>query len=161
MSELIIRQNDDPALAKIRVLREAANRIESAPDAYHWTSGDTCNCGIVMQVIKGIDAKALRKLRSGQDARGSWSYVSFCHNSGERYIEVIDCLMATGFDHADISNLEWLTDEKVLTRMDATCLDEQSAVDVVNYMRTWADLLQEQVNQPLMASGAIAVAVGT
>ncbi|MCB9766382.1 MAG: hypothetical protein H6739_41790 [Alphaproteobacteria bacterium] len=131
-------------LRLIEALRTTADRLSTGAD-YQWGHLGACNCGHLAQTITRlspaqIHAAALR--RAGDWAEQS---VSYCPGSGYPIDHIFDRMMALGLNRDDIRHLERLSDRRVLARMGerGRALHRNHRQDVIDYMRAWADLLEE------------------
>lgn len=133
----------DPHL--IEALRRTADRLEDGA-RYSWTHQGHCNCGHLVQTItrlspEEIHAQAVRSL-------GEWAdhAVDYCEGSGVAVDHILDQMFELGLGRDDVRHLEGLSDPRVLRRVDLEQrpLDKRRRSDVVLYMRTWAELLDEQ-----------------
>ena len=59
---------------------------------------------------------------------------------------VLESLLDLGLERGDLEKLERLSDAKILRRIasERRPLDKRSQRDLVLYLRTWADLLEER-----------------
>lgn len=134
-------------LPVIQALRDTAQRLLSqAP--YQWGHMGSCNCGHLAQTItkltKGeIHTRAMQRY-------GDWErqLTDYCPTSGLPIDETIDEMLALGFTRQDLSHLERLSDPVIrqaipFARRDA--LRHNQRDDVVLYLRTWADLLEQEL----------------
>jgi len=67
-----------------------------------------------------------------------------CRDSGLTYGELYDTLTDAGLTDEDFEELEFLKNESVLKAMGRSRaqVDKYDAHDVIEYLRTWADLLE-------------------
>jgi len=130
-------------LELIGALRQTARRL-SGDVSYQWGHMGTCNCGHLAQSITGLAGAEIH--RSALVREGDWEQQAkdYCPTSGN----LIDVVLATMFDlgltRDDIRHLERLSDLHVLQRV-GRHLRFNNRHDVVLYMTTWADLLQESL----------------
>ncbi|MEL7060565.1 MAG: hypothetical protein AAGN46_11110 [Acidobacteriota bacterium] len=137
-------------VALIEALRATARRLEKDAD-YRWTHMGRCNCGHLAQTITGLSAA---EIHSRAMARaGDWSQQArtyrpraVCPTSGYPMDEVLDALLLLGLTRDDIHHLERLSDARILRRLPAgeRDLDRRRRTDVVRYLRTWADAVEER-----------------
>ncbi|AYA38773.1 hypothetical protein D3Y59_03665 [Hymenobacter oligotrophus] len=135
------------SLSVIENLRATAQRLATqAP--YQWGHMGSCNCGHLAQTITHlskaeIHARALQRY-------GDWDQQlrDYCPTSGLPIDETIDEMLAAGFTRSDLAHLERLSDPAIRA---AITLERRNALrhnmrdDVVLYLRTWAQLLEEQL----------------
>ena len=128
----------------IRALRLTADKLEKG-STFQWGHMGSCNCGNLAQTVthfskEQIHAYALQK-------RGNWSdqLIDYCPSSGYPMDMIIEKMLEIGFTLDDLGHLEWLSDRRVVERIGAnTKLYRNDRADVVKYMRTWAELLEEE-----------------
>ena len=136
-----------PSLPLIQALRTTAQRLASE-SPYQWGHMGSCNCGHLAQTITRlskaeIHAQALQRY-------GDWErqLVDYCPTSGLPFDRTIDEMLALGFTRADLTHLERLSDPVVrqalpFERRDALRHNQRN--DVVLYLHTWADLLEQRL----------------
>lgn len=135
-----------PTLELITALRATADRIESGA-RYHWNHMGSCNCGHLAQTLTAIDSRHLHQMALRN--AGDWTEQArdYCVTSGYPLDRVIDVMVAAGLNTNDIANLERLSDDAVLRRMgyspSSVPPDFRDRDDAVRYIRTWADILEE------------------
>lgn len=148
---------------KIAVLREAANRIEAAPEKFDWGAIESCNCGFVAQVAMGLDKDSLLQLMEQEideklHYRG-WAWNSgkavLCKQTGVPLSKIFSTLLNIGFSFDELASLEMLLDPVIAPRVidrhsekieldqynELNCFNSQNAVF---YLREWATMLEEQ-----------------
>ncbi|WP_303311685.1 hypothetical protein [Hymenobacter sp. BT730] len=134
-------------LPVIEALRNTALRLQSlAP--YQWGHMGSCNCGHLAQTItrltKGeIHARAMQR-------HGDWEQqlTDYCPTSGLPIDQTIDEMLALGFSRQDLTHLERLSDPRIMSAMPwdrRNSLRHNQRDDVVFYLRTWAQLLEEDL----------------
>lgn len=144
----------------IEALRSTAQRLESGA-SYRWTHMGMCNCGHLAQTVTGRRKEDLHRM--AQEKAGDWSQqvVDYCPTSGFPMDHVITSLLDLGLTASDLRHLEWLSDSDILRQIPADprsgpghYLDRRRRSDVVLYMRTWADQLEDRwmANQPVPAN---------
>lgn len=134
----------DCSIEIIEALRRTANRLEGG-DRYEWGHMGRCNCGHLVQTVTGMDparihAGALRR-------RGDWNEQldEYCPQSGLPLDSMVSRLLQAGFTLEDLAKLERLSDAKVIQRMGpGRALQRNRRQDAVDYLRAWADLLEEK-----------------
>ncbi len=134
-----------PTRTLINALRAAADRLDGGAD-YSWTHMGACNCGHLAQQLTSrskseIHALALQKA-------GDWGQhaVDHCGVSGYPIDHIITTMIEAGMSYQDIHELERLSSHAVLRALPdgRRRLDYRHRDDVVLYMRTWAELLEDQ-----------------
>ena len=131
----------------IESLRRTAKKMsEGAP--YQWGHMGSCNCGNLAQEITRL-SKAEIHAYALQTRFGDWSEqtAEFCPTSKLPMDLVISEMMEAGLTRTDLKNLEKLSDKKVLKRLplEDRYLKHNKRDDVVKYILTWADLLEEEL----------------
>ena len=135
------------SLPVIQALRDTAQRL-AAQVPYQWGHMGSCNCGHLAQTVtkltKGeIHARAMQR-------HGDWErqLVDYCPASGLPIDATIDEMLALGFTRADLTHLERLADPAIragipFERRDRMRHNQRD--DVVLYLRTWANLLEQRL----------------
>ena len=134
----------------IDALRRAAERLASDV-SYQWGHMGMCNCGHLAQSITGLAHAEIHA--SALIREGDWEQQAndYCPASGNLIDVVLASMFDLGLTRADIRNLERLADLDVL-RHAGRHLRFNNRDDVVIYMRTWADLLEERVCEYALSS---------
>lgn len=136
-----------PSLPLIQALRHTAQRLATeAP--YQWGHMGSCNCGHLAQTITRL-TKAEIHARAMQ-RYGDWEQqiTDYCPTSGLPIDQTIDEMLALGFTRKDLAQLERLADPEVRAMLPferRQALRHNQRDDVVLYLRTWADLLEERL----------------
>ncbi|WP_299760557.1 hypothetical protein [uncultured Pontibacter sp.] len=134
------------SLELIKAIRETANRLASG-DKYEWGHMGSCNCGHLAQSItiysKGqIHGAAMWRY-------GDWreQLRDYCPQSGLPLDEIIDQMLDKGLTRYELAHLESLTHPDILERLplNQKHLIHNRQNDVVLYLNTWANLLEEQL----------------
>lgn len=136
-----------PGIHLIEALRKTAKRLTlGAP--YQWGHMGSCNCGNLAQEITQL-SKAEIHAYALQTRFGDWSEqtAEFCPASNLPMDLVIQEMLEAGLTRTDLKNLEKLSDKQVLKRLpkDERYLKHNKRDDVVKYMQTWANMLEEEV----------------
>jgi hypothetical protein len=139
----------------IRALRVTAGRL-AGDTTYQWGHMGMCNCGHLAQAITGLTPAEIHS--SAMVRFGDWEQQAndYCPTSGQLIDHVLAAMFAIGLHRDDVKNLKKLADHDVVRRMGRYPRHNRRE-DVVDYMRTWASLLEESVNQP---NAAFATASG-
>ena len=140
----------------IIVLRATASKLEAGAP-YRWTHMGACNCGHLAQTITHLSADDIR--RYAYERAGEWAEqgLEFCPTSRYPMDTVLSSLFEIGLSSDDLRHLERLTHPEVVRRLPVELRKQLSYRErdhVVLYMRTFADLLEEQL--PSSASAEIA-----
>ena len=126
-------------------LRVTARRLAQG-DRYRWTHMGACNCGHLAQTVTFNTPAALHEF--ALERAGDWAEQTreYCPTSGYPLDYVISALLDLGATLQELRDLERLRDEKVLRRIPAERrreMDHRSRADVILYMETWAELVEE------------------
>jgi len=76
----------------------------------------------------------------------TWHY---CPTSGLQMDQLIFGLLEKGLGMQDLMQLEYLSNPEILSRLGVTHLKNNDRSDVIRYMRTWADIMEEQLMREL------------
>lgn len=105
-----------------------------------------CNCGHLVQTLTDLTDRQIAQ--SANHMLDEWSEhaKSYCTESGSDVDELFQALAEVGFSHQDVMALEYLSDPRVLAalRPERRKLRRNYAPDVSLYMRTLADVLEEE-----------------
>lgn len=130
----------------IHILRQTAGAIQKSAD-YQWGHMGLCNCGFLAQQITRLQ-KAEIHTRAMQGC-GDWSEQlnDYCPTSGMPMDQLISDMLAFGFDVDDLKHLERLSKKEVLVKLPLhlRTLAHNNKADVVTYLLTWANLLEEEL----------------
>jgi hypothetical protein len=129
----------------IRALRTAAKNIREGSH-YEWGHMGSCNCGHLAQVVCEIDKAEIH--RRAMMRYGDWSeqLLDYCPTSGLPMDDVIDGLVEIGFSVQDLKSLERLNNPEILKKLSSgTYLSRNNRSDVILYLETWADMLEEEL----------------
>ncbi len=128
----------------IDALRETASRFENGAD-YDWSHQGNCNCGHLVQTVTEL-SKAEIHARALEKA-GDWGekVIDYCPTSNYPIDHIIATMLEMGFTRDDLSRLERLSATDILHRIpnEHKPLKYNRRGDVILYMNTWADLLEE------------------
>ncbi len=137
------RPNPD-LIAALR--RTAQNLQKGAP--YQWGHMGSCNCGNLAQELTTL-TKAEIHAHALAVGRGDWNEQlnDYCPTSGLPIDLLIAEMMNAGLTSDDLKNLEKLSDRRVLERLpsEKRYLRHNFRDDVVLYLSTWAQLLEDQL----------------
>jgi hypothetical protein len=131
----------------VSALRATAARLEAGAP-YRWTHMGACNCGHLAQTVTHMTAEDIR--RYALDRRGEWAEqgLEYCPESGYPMDAILSALFELGLSSDDLGQLEKLTNPQVLRRIPVALRTQLSYRDrdhVVLYMRSFADLLEQQL----------------
>lgn len=139
-----------PNPALIDALRQAAHNLRSGAP-YAWGHHGSCNCGQVLQVITHLSREEI--LRYAHTGMGEWTEMAeaYCDLTQVPAYLMISKLEAIGLTPTDIHCLEYLQDREILKHLPGgfRWLQKNVREDVVLYLETMADVLQEKLWQPV------------
>jgi hypothetical protein len=135
-----------PSLELSLALRAAAQRIQSGAP-YAWGHHGSCNCGHLLQVMTRLNEQEI--LAYAHTAPGEWTELAaeYCGITQAPVSLLVKKLMDAGLTPTDIHHLEYLTDRTILERLPGgfRWLQRNQREDVVVYMETFADWIDEQL----------------
>ncbi|WP_299458440.1 hypothetical protein [uncultured Microscilla sp.] len=136
-----------PSTFLIEALHKTADKLTKGVP-YQWGHMGSCNCGNLAQEITQLSKAEIHEYAL-QTRFGDWSEQTseFCPTSNLPMDIVISEMLNAGLTRTDLKHLEKLSDKQVLKRLPANnrYLIHNKRDDVVKYLRTWADLLEEQL----------------
>jgi hypothetical protein len=128
----------------IQTLRATAQKIEHN-SSYQWGHMGLCNCGFLAQQVTSLSKDEIH--RRAMQRHGDWSEQlnDYCPTSGLPIDDLIDKLVDFGFTLEELRHLERLSDPAVLQRLpiEKRYLSYNVKADVITYLNTWANLLEE------------------
>jgi hypothetical protein len=129
----------------IEALRQSAKNIASG-GKYEWGHMGSCNCGNLAQELTPLSRREIHEYAMRKYGDWTEQAMDYCSNSGITLDFVISTMMQSGLELQDIRHLEYLSDQRVLLRLSPAERNLRHNVreDVVKYMNTWADLLEEE-----------------
>lgn len=130
----------------IGILRQTARQLQTqAP--YQWGHMGSCNCGHLAQVITSQNKGTIHA--AAMQRHGDWAEQlrDYCPKSGLPMDVIIDQMLAVGLTQDDLSKLERLSDESIRSALPEARrnLNHNKRDDVVLYLTTWANLLEQQL----------------
>jgi hypothetical protein len=142
------------SLPLIQALRDTAHRL-AAEAPYQWGHMGSCNCGHLAQTVTSLTKAEIHT--QALQRYGDWErqLIDYCPTSGLPFDQTIDEMLALGFSRQDLTHLEKISDPTVRA---AILFERRNALrhnqrdDVVLYLRTWADLLEERLFEGLSLS---------
>jgi hypothetical protein len=135
----------------IQLLRKTAESIQNSTD-YQWGHMGACNCGHLAQNIT-MKSKAEIHM-SAMQGIGDWNdqLNDFCPGSGLPFDQIVQEMLEIGFSVKDLMSLEFLNDKKVLELLPTGIhLVKNKREDVMTYLLTWADMLEEEMHESIKA----------
>lgn len=162
----------------ITALRTAATAMEDGTFYYEWHEPSCCNCGSLFCALTGKSAAELQAEipeAIGEDTSATWENLigQHCPITGMPTQKLFRELFGYGLTQKDMMNLEYLSDPKVIERVNINesvqevipsrrkwyqlrtpkptvtiknvrvKLNHENKEHVIAYMRAWADLLTE------------------
>jgi hypothetical protein len=151
-----------PNIELIEALRETARRLKQGAH-YAWGNHGSCNCGNLLQTVTALSSKEV--LQYSRTGTGEWTELAldFCPVSEAPVDLLITKLEKIGLTPSDIHCIEYLEDKQVLDRLPGgfRWLRRNVREDVVLYMETMADLLEEKLEKQVRVQfDALFVPVG-
>lgn len=132
----------------IAVLRRTANKLQKSKE-YQWGHMGSCNCGFLAQEITDLTKKQIHE--RAMNRHGDWNEQlnEYCPTSGLLMDDLIDEMLAIGFNATDLKQLERLSSPKVIEALPESKkhLKYNYRDDVVLYLNTWAELLEKELIQ--------------
>lgn len=135
-----------PSLQLIDALRKAAKNIAEDKDSYNWKAIGACNCGTLVQVVTGYNAKEISNY--GIKKHGDWQSISLLYDKNNDFEidKIITRMLDLGMSLEDFTYLENLNCPKVLSYIGKdVCLTRDDPYDAVLYLTSWADMLEEEL----------------
>jgi len=137
----------------IVLLRKTARAIAKSKD-YQWGHMGSCNCGFLAQEITHLKKQEIHA--RAMQGHGDWNEQlnDYCPASGLPMDELISSMLNIGFDVDDLKHLEKLSDPSILRmlRADQRNLKHNDKNDVVAYMTSWANLLEQAMLKQISLS---------
>lgn len=133
----------NPAL--IDALRQTADRLDQGA-RYEWGHMGRCNCGHLVQTVTNLSDHEIVKSIDFELDEWTEHAKDYCAGTGHKVDDLFATLRNVGFTHQDVIHLENLSDRRVLARLGdgRRHLHRNSVPDVTLYMRTMADLLEDE-----------------
>ena len=139
----------------ITILRNTAEKLRQRND-YQWGHMGSCNCGFLAQEITKLDKKEIHE--RAMQRYGDWNEQlnDYCPDSGIPMDILISELTSFGFGLDDLKNLENLSDPQILRTLPAAkrFLNKNNKQDVILYMETWANHIEEKIISKLSIQSA-------
>ena len=135
-----------PTPELINALRKTANNLKKGAP-YQWGHMGGCNCGNLAQELTKLSKDEIH--RYAMQRYGDWNeqVEDYCSTSQMPIDLLISEMLGAGLTLEDLKHLERLDDREILAQLppEKRHLKHNVREDVVCYMNTWADLLEEQV----------------
>lgn len=136
-----------PNLKLITALRKTAEKLSNGAK-YQWGHMGQCNCGNLAQELTQMSENEIHA-HALQTREGDWSEqtAEYCGISKLPMDVMITKMMEAGLTTNDLQNLEKLSDKNVLARLpkEKRYLSHNVRNDVIIYMKTFADFLEEEL----------------
>lgn len=136
-----------PTPELVVALRRTAARLEDGV-RYRWSHFAVCNCGNLAQTITELSPDAI--YAAAMQRPGDWGEQArdYCPTSGLAMDDIVGSILELGMEPEDVRHLERLTHPHVLRAIDAERrpLKHTRREDTVLFMETWADLLEERLD---------------
>ena len=149
-----------PNLELINALRRTAQNLKNG-SPYQWGHMGGCNCGNLAQELTKLNRDQIH--RYAMQRYGDWNEQvdDYCSTSHMPIDLVINEMLNTGLMLEDLKHLEKLDDRQVLIRLpqEKRFLKHNVRDDVVTYMNSWADLLEEQILDKISLSNLYEMAL--
>lgn len=130
----------------IEGLRKAAANLRNGA-YYAWGHHGGCNCGNLIQVITELSKEEI--VSYAHQGAGEWTEIAddYCNITSAPLMFIMSKLEGVGMTPTDFHNLEYLEDRSVLNKLPGgfRWLKRNHREDVIVYMETWANLLEEQL----------------
>lgn len=145
-----------PTPELIDALRKTAKKLASGAP-YQWGHMGGCNCGNLAQELTKLTKDEIH--RYALQRYGDWHMQvdDYCPTSQMPIDLIINEMLGAGLTLEDLKHLERLNDREVLVRfpLEKRFLKHNVRADVIAYMNTWADLLEEKLLQKIQLSEMI------
>ncbi|GAB3898495.1 hypothetical protein [Spirosoma agri] len=139
-----------PTPELIDALRRTAANLKNGAH-YQWGHMGGCNCGNLAQELTKLSKDQIH--RYAMQRHGDWNEQAedYCSTSQMPIDVIINEMLSAGLTLEDLKHLEKLDDRQVLLHfpLEKRHLKHNVRDDVVAYMRTWADLLEDQLLQKI------------
>lgn len=105
-----------------------------------------CNCGHLVQTVTNLSCREISSTVNQKLDEWSEHAKDYCDLTGSPVDDLFAALAQVGFGYRDVMALEYLSDPRVVSRLGPTGqrLRRNHAPDVSLYMRTLADIIEEQ-----------------
>jgi hypothetical protein len=135
----------------ITALRKAAINLENG-NHYEWGHHGSCNCGNLLQASTDMSKTEIFQL--AQSGNGEYSELAedYCGIIDAPFQYLISKLQDLGLNHVDVHNIEYLSDSRVLQRLEGgfKYLNKNQREDVIQYFNAFAALLKEQLDADIL-----------
>ena len=128
----------------IDALRATSKRLENEDVQYQWGHMGQCNAGHLIQTLTGMSSFEIVESVDFQLDEWSEHAVDYCSCTGNKVDDIFLSIEKHGMSHEDIVKLENLSDRNVLNNLEGGFrhLERNNRVDVIDYMNSYANLLE-------------------
>jgi hypothetical protein len=140
-----------PSRSLIQALRATVVRLQAGA-TFQWAHMGHCNCGHLAQSLTSLEPAEIH--RRALQRSGDWTTqaleigdLEHCPATGLPIDEIFRTMLEAGLTTRDIADLESLSSRVVLAALppEARELDKRNRDHAVLYLRTWAQVLEEQL----------------
>jgi hypothetical protein len=140
-------QTFDPSTSRsflVDALRATSERLEKEDTKYQWGHMGQCNAGHLIQTVTGMDSFEIVQSVDFQLDEWSEHATDYCSCTGSKVEDIFLTMERYGMNHSDIVKLENLSDKAILDNLNGgfRYLRRNVREDVIEYMRSFADLLE-------------------
>jgi len=130
----------------IDALRKTSTRLSNKNVEYQWGHMGQCNAGHLIQTITGMSSYEIVESVDFQLDEWSEHAIDYCSKTGCKVDDIFLTIEKYGMTHDDIVKLENLSDRDVLDNLEGgfRYLEKNNRIDVIDYMNSYADLLEKQ-----------------
>lgn len=130
----------------IAAFRKTISKLKKGAP-YQWGHMGACNCGNLAQELISISKAEIHK--NAMTKSGDWNEQlnDYCPTSGFPMDLMISKLLEKGLSLDELKHLEKLSDPKILSQIPfpkRTLLAKNKLEDVIFYMETWLEILENQ-----------------
>lgn len=134
----------------INAIENVIDNLENNEMYYIWNQVESCNCGLLVRELGQLEGGYVRDcIQKTPLMTTTWMATSkYCQQTGFNLKEIFCHLFNAGLTLEDITNLEYLSDPKILAETD---IDEASFVyysyrsNLIKYLKGWLVLLKKNV----------------
>lgn len=134
----------------IKHIRNAAIKLQGSA-TYQWGHMGSCNCGFLAREVSNLTKAEIHQ--RAMQKYGDWNEQvdDYCPESKLPMDELISQMLNAGLDRLDLKHLEKLSDPNVLNKLPVNRrhLIHNRRDDVVLYLQTWAEVLEEELLQEI------------
>ena len=140
-------QTFDPSTSRsflVDALRATSERLEKEDTKYPRGHMGQCNARHLIQTVTGMDSFEIVQSVDFQLDEWSEHATDYCSCTGSKVDDIFLTMERYGMSHSDIVKLENLSDKAILDNLNGgfRYLRRNVREDVIEYMRSFADLLE-------------------